>query len=213
MDIRKGYEQFLRGIDKFRVSSVNAADFLYWYHIAQQDFVDQRLAYFELTGAMDDDLVMLAKEKKYVDIKVGQAVLIPEDYYRTSVALCEFSFINSCDKTEKGVQRVLRLTGDKEGFILGNPYYAPSIDRWYYRMSGKEIKLYGSSEVTNNTLTLSYVKELPVLQPSDVDASSETIWKNDQLSKITQKATALFLENKQSPRIASYPQVNKVDQL
>lgn len=213
MDIRDGYEGFLRGIDKFRVSSVSPADFLYWYHIAQQDFIDQRLGYFELTGGMDDDLLKLSAKKEYPGIVAGEPADLPPDYYRTSLATCSFTFTNACGKAEAAKRRVLRLTGDKEGFILNNPFYSPNIERWYYRMMGGTVELYGSKDVSDNTLTLSYVREPPVFSVPDIVSAKQSIWKNDQMAKITQKAAALFLENKQSPRIASYPQVNKIDQL
>lgn len=219
MRIRDTFESFLRGIDKFRVASVTPSDFLYWYHLAQQDYVDQRLTYFEMAGTFDDDISAFLLQRQYVATDLidpsspFRRFALPVDYFRTSLVTCGFRFTNNCGKPEQGVKKANRLTGDKLGFIIDNPYYKPSRERWYYRMSAGKLQLYGDSLSQVESVELDYVRILPLLTPDDITADTDTEWKKDQSDKIAQKASALFLENKQSPRVASYPQVNKVDQL
>lgn len=213
MYIQDGYESFLRNIDKFRVSIVTPEEFLHWYHMAQQDFVDQRCEYFELIGKFDDDISQLFRDKVYNNPSLASEIIYPEDYFRTALMFSHFSFTNDCDKTENVVQKVIRLTSDKQGAIWNNPYYRPNKYRWYYKLTNTGYKIYGDETVNISKIELTYVKNLPLFTTQNVVDNIDTIWKKNQLDKIASKAAVLFLENKQSQRVQTFPQVSKADRI
>lgn len=213
MNLVNAYEDFLRDIDKFKVATVVPAEFLHWFHKGQQEWVDQRLEVFELTGKYDDDLSMIIYEKPYTSVNLQEQLVLPEDYYRTALAMIYFSFENDCEQTEQKQERVVRLTGDKKGLILSNPYYKPSRSRWYYhQVNGKKIWIYGDKTVSIEKFELTYCKTLPVFNVDDISNQTEVIWTMEQLKQIASKAAMLFLENKQSQRVSTFAQVNKIDQ-
>lgn len=213
MEIQNGYEVFLRGIDQYKVSSVRPGDFLNWFHLAQQDYVDQRLEFFELTGQYDDDITVILSEKTYSSPSIVDKLDVPEDYFRTASLIVNFSYKNDCDETIDTTKKITRMTGNNKGLILSNIYYKPNRDRWYYRKISDKIKIYGDSTVTISSIDMEYVITLPEYTTTDLTDNTDTIWTKDQQDKISNKAAMLFLENKESQRVRTFAQVNKIDQV
>jgi hypothetical protein len=213
MQILDAYEGFLRAIDKYQVATVRKENFLYWFHQGQQDYVDQRVNFFEQTGEIDDDLAMITSEKTYSSPSFTSGLDLPEDYFRTASLIVFFNYKNNCDDTVEDSEPIKRLTGDKKGFVLSNPYYKPNRNRWYYERLQKKLKLYGDKDVTITEIIMRYVQKLPIYTTTDLEANKDTIWSKDQQDQISKKAAMLFLENKQSQRVGTFAQVNKTDQI
>lgn len=211
MTLQQAFESFLRGIDKFQVASVTPESFLYFFRLAQQDYIDDQHDNYELIGRFSDDMSpLLVLEEK---TSFGYLIDKPEDYYRLSQMIIQFSFTNLCNELETVSRTAKRMTSDFESFSLSNPYYKPSLDRWYYTTLSTQFQLYPVFEMSDGVelkkLTIKYIKEPPVYTVDMLQGSENLIWKNAQTDKIVKRAVTLFLEQKKSERIRSQPSISK----
>ncbi len=205
------YESFLRNVNKFQVSSLGIPEFLHFFHSAREHYLAVRLDHLEEEGKIDDVLSDLYRKKTY-EQPVPWTLDKPSDYYRMGLLTVSIVF-TSCGKTVSERHKALRLTSDKEGFVLGNPYYAPSRERWYYRQIAGTLEITGDASVTLQGVELTYFPEQVLYTPQQVAAAAQTPFKTPHLLAICEKATSLFLENKESMRIRSQPVIQKTDML
>ncbi len=210
MGLLFAYETFLRDINKFQVASVTIPDFLHFFHAARQAYFDQRLDAFELLGKMDDSLAAFYKVATVT--APGFAIDKPGDYYRMGLFVIRYQrTVGNELKTFE--HKAARLTLDKEGFVLDNPYYKPSVNRWYYKQIGEAFEILGDPTLTLYQVEITYFPEVPLHILTDVAEDLQTAFKNSQLQKIAQKAATLFLENKESVRVKTQPGIQKTDSL
>ncbi len=212
MTLLDAYESFLRNVDKFQVSAITIPDFLHYFHLARKDYLAERLSQMERTGSIDDALSDFYKVKEYPLPVLDTPLPKPDDYHRMALMQCVFSHTVICrgkQVTAEVTRKMARLTADKEGFILENPYYEPSIDRWYYKQMGGRFHLYGDPSVKLLKVLATYFPELPLYTAKDVGSQVGLPFSFSQMATLSEKAATLFLEVKESARVRTQPLVQQ----
>jgi hypothetical protein len=176
------YEAFLIEIDRHESPDAQVVTFLHHWNTAVYSFIENELSVFELTNVVTDRLRHLSTQKELTvnaaSCKAPEtSVLIPLDYYRLFGVKGVFEYARDYGfKIKKGeliYKPFRKMNADLEGFVADNFYYAPAINRPFYRIFDNKINfLYGQKGLLSDliflkTLTISYIKHPIPLQLSD----------------------------------------------
>lgn len=232
---RKVYINILIELVKEEAPTLYLEDYLYYFNKAISDYMKSRYEMYETNQQLSDDLRFWKKEFSsssliipidtiYRSIGTGQNRVKIEKYRHLLGCILKATVnrpVARCGQKAFTTEdyKVVRMSSEIKGGMLGNAYLKPEFYRPYYETVNNEIRI-SVGDVDYKRVTIESVNIEYLCHPALVDLTEEQIIAEEDTSQvlefsedvgeeITKVALKLILERGSNPRLQSNIAVNQ----